>query len=513
MRILPLLGAMAMALLSCHAEGKFPVGINLGQNSDYTPMFPFADAMKNARGWARVEKRYEAGGVSLNPQGWPLEDAAIVINAAVPDLAGVYQLKFRGSASVSAPDGGKIEDYQYDSGTRISTARVIVPEGQTLLSLAFQQTEGGVTDVELLRDLPADGPFTKAFLESLKPFGTLRFMDWMRINGSKQVSWADRTTLDTAVWTRPNGTPIEICIDLCNKLHADAWFCIPHLADEGYIREFARLVKSRLDPGLKVYVEYSNELWNFQFPQTNYFKAKATEAFDAKVRAGEMEESRRNQELYAMLWDMEALSAARALKIFRDEFADNARLIPVIGSQSANSYITKSYLRSGVLDGVVSAVAIAPYFGHFLGSKKDADRTLAEGIEGVFARLGEDIDSSNKKAIDSNAAIAAEKNLRLVAYEGGQHLTPSSGDKERDKQLNELFIAANRDPRMGEIYKRSAANWAAAGGGEFVYYSHVSAFGMSGYWGLIENMQQTSTPKLDAVKAIASGNFETSDKK
>lgn len=147
MKILPLLGAMAMALLSCHAEGKFPVGINLGQNSDYTPMFPFADAMKNARGWARVDKRYEAGGVSLNPQGWPLEDAAIVINAAVPDLAGVYHLKFRGSASVSAPDGGKIEDYQYDFGTRVSTARVVVPEGQTLLSLAFQQTEGGVTDV------------------------------------------------------------------------------------------------------------------------------------------------------------------------------------------------------------------------------------------------------------------------------------------------------------------------------------------------------------------------------
>ena len=37
-----------------------------------------------------------------------------------------------------------------------------------------------------------------------------------------------------------------------------------------YVREFARLVKGKLDPERRVYVEYSNEVWNGQFQQSKY---------------------------------------------------------------------------------------------------------------------------------------------------------------------------------------------------------------------------------------------------
>lgn len=32
----------------------------------------------------------------------------------------------------------------------------------------------------------------------------------------------------------------------------------------------ALLLRDTLDPGLKVYLEYSNEIWNWQFEQTHY---------------------------------------------------------------------------------------------------------------------------------------------------------------------------------------------------------------------------------------------------
>ena len=505
----PCFALAILGAVSAFAADSSPVGINLAENTDYTPMFFFSDAMKSARGWASPDKRYEAGGVKLDADGWPLEDAAIVINASVPDLAGNYAITFSGSAKVTAPDGGLVENLEYDAAKGTGSATLVVPEGQKILTLAFLETDGGVRDVRVVRDMPAAGPFTKAFVESLAPFKILRFMDWMFTNGSKQEKWSNRSRPERAVWTRPSGVPIEVCVDLCNRVGADAWFCIPHLADEGYIREFARLVKAQLDPSRKVYIEYSNELWNFQFPQSNYFKAAATAAYDEKVKSGQAEESRRNLDLYPMIWDLQSARAANALKVFRDEFGDDSRLVPVMGSQAANSYIAKSYLKSGVLDGIAKALAIAPYFGHSAGSAANADNTLAGGLDGLFSTLGDEVAAANRKWIESNAAVAAEHGLRLVAYENGQHLVPASGDKERDARLNELFISANRDPRMGELYLKAAANWKEAGGAENVYFNHASTYGRPGYWGLVENMGQTSTPKLDAVKAIGEG--KTSD--
>jgi len=59
-------------------------------------------------------------------------------------------------------------------------------------------------------------------------------------------------------------------IELCNRQKIDPWFCLPHLADEEFIRNFTQMVKARLDPSLQIYIEYSNEVWNGQFEQSHY---------------------------------------------------------------------------------------------------------------------------------------------------------------------------------------------------------------------------------------------------
>ena len=59
-------------------------------------------------------------------------------------------------------------------------------------------------------------------------------------------------------------------IDLANTLHADPWLCIPHQATDDYVRQFATLLHSRLDPTLRPHIEYSNEVWNTGFSQTTW---------------------------------------------------------------------------------------------------------------------------------------------------------------------------------------------------------------------------------------------------
>ena len=57
------------------------------------------------------------------------------------------------------------------------------------------------------------------------------------------------------------------------------------LALPEYLTEFAKMVKTKLDPDLKVYVEYSNEVWNWGFQQAGWM-IQSKLAGDAVVASG-----------------------------------------------------------------------------------------------------------------------------------------------------------------------------------------------------------------------------------
>lgn len=90
---------------------------------------------------------------------------------------------------------------------------------------------------------------------------------------SEIVRWEDRPTLATWSWTE-RGIPVEILVDLCNRLKSNPWFCMPHRADDDFVRNFARVVRERLVPALKVYVEYSSDVWDYRFRQTRAAEAE-----------------------------------------------------------------------------------------------------------------------------------------------------------------------------------------------------------------------------------------------
>ncbi|MEV7626923.1 hypothetical protein [Actinoplanes sp. NPDC089786] len=96
--------------------------------------------------------------------------------------------------------------------------------------------------------------FHPVFLDRLKGFRTLRFMDWIYTNDPNRFdasSLAAGPHLDSATQTR--GVAPELMVELANRVGADAWFNVPHLATDRYGREFATLVRDTLAPGRKAY--------------------------------------------------------------------------------------------------------------------------------------------------------------------------------------------------------------------------------------------------------------------
>ncbi len=115
------------------------------------------------------------------------------------------------------------------------------------------------------------------FLATISQMRTLRFMDWERTNGQSIENWSSRTTANSFSQAGPAGVSVEHMVDLANATNIDPWFTIPHLANDSYIQEFAILVKQRLKPHLRVYVEFSNELWNGGFTQAGWIKQWAAQ--------------------------------------------------------------------------------------------------------------------------------------------------------------------------------------------------------------------------------------------
>ena len=113
--------------------------------------------------------------------------------------------------------------------------------------------------------------FHPTFLSRVRGYRTLRFMDWMETNNST-VTVGGRQR-DRRALAR-QGVPVEIMLDLANRLGADAWLNVPHQATDAYVTALAIAVHDHARAGSQArYIEYSNEVWNGIFSQGTYCEA------------------------------------------------------------------------------------------------------------------------------------------------------------------------------------------------------------------------------------------------
>ena len=489
-------GAPATAATSGAALfNKAPIGVGLEGLADWSRAQMFADAMKTSRAWGLPEKPW-VHEIQTDALGWPLEDAGVVVIADTPDIGGTYALAFEGRAQVEGTFGVEIQNLNYDGAANLSTAQVVVPAAATQIFLKFTGTQGGVKNVRLMRPGTTEKDiFSPAFVDKLKPFPVLRFMDYLSTNNNKVVQWADRTTPETSSQARAQGGALEYVVELANLTGKDIWVNVPASADENYARQMAQLLKNGLIKNQKVYVEWSNEVWNWQFQQAqdNLAQAKIEgNAADAPLAF----DQDRNEGYWAMR--RIAKRSAEVGQIFRDVFGDTdmSRVRPIYATQVGYEEVYKQGFyflehQYGQPNQVFYALAGAPYFNLNEEENKRGDITPDE----IFAVLPQRIDETLNMA-NTLGSYATYYGLKHLAYEGGQHLQDHEGNGS-----TEAKIAVNRDPRMGPLVEKYLDGWQALNGDLFEYFTLSSGYSKWGSWGLLENMNATS-PKYDAVTKV-----------
>jgi hypothetical protein len=470
-----------------------PLAINLSGVVDYATEMPFVDLFRRARPWiSQADGKPWGQGpkLELTPDGWiarlaPGQYATTVISGG-HHPAGTYTVLFDGKGKVEpwgdaktiqAEENGRLtfdstgKDSVFvhvratDPADPVRNIRVLMP---------------GVTDARAKAD-----PFYAPFLRRTAQFRAIRFMDWMDTNNSEVRTWDDRPKPSDWSWG-VKGVPAEIMIDLANRTGRDPWFCMPHLADDGYVRSFAKLVKSKLDPKLRVYVEHSNEVWNGQFQQARYAaeKGKEMKLSDNAYQAQLYYHSRRSVEIFA---------------IWEEAFGGTDRLVRVLASHSANPWSSEQVAMFEDAYKHADVIAIAPYFGHGLGSPKTIDEVKKMTVARVLDRCRADMEK-NRENTRKAAEMAKRLGLGLIAYEAGQHLVGIQG-AENDEALTKLLHAANRDPGMGDLYRDYIRGWSADGGGLMAIFSSVTRPSKWGSWGILEYEGQdpADAPKYRAV--------------
>jgi hypothetical protein len=525
--------APAPPVRSAAPSTDLAVGTNLTGIADWSTQLPFLDAMKSSRRWITkcVEtdpgctgqwSTDEGDQLALDEHGWP---TSLPAPEDPPIFTRVGTLMFReingrypGGQYVVLYDGEGTLDYGFDARKDVAASRpgrdviTVTPshDGILLLLTATDPNQTG-NYLRNIHVVPAAAEttfktdiFNPLMLERLEPFQSLRLMDWMRTNNSTVSEWSDRPQIDDYSYSL-KGVPLEIMVELAERLEEDVWFCMPHSATDDYIRNFAEFVKAELDPSLKIYVELSNEVWNWMFDQAHY--------------ALEQGKTRWNQEGDVfMQWY--GMRTAQMADIWAEVFADERdRIVLVMGTQTSWRGLERAALDCPlwVAEGHspcyqhVDAYTITGYFTGgmvFQNNIATVERWLDEGrdsaIEKAFTQLSEgglleagDHDGSVpgiRELFDYHAAIAQERGLSLLVYEGGQHL--ALPDHER---LTEFFIELNRRPEMYDIYTQLLSEWRDAGGSLFMNFADFGIPSRWGSWGVLEHVADEESPRYNAL--------------
>lgn len=417
------------------------------------------------------------------------------------------------------------------------------------------------------------------FLDRLRdmPLRFLRFMDWGQTNGSPQVSWADRRLPSHVTQTgtlnrrapatgfsgnRPTGVAWEYMVMLANEIGTDLWICVPHLADDAYIRKLARLIRFGSDgvepysqavanpvfpplrSDLKVWVEFSNEIWSSgsSFPQGNWAQEQAN--------AQGISRARFNARQFCRTW-----------RIFQEEFGGTSRLVRVAALFTAHATYNQEFLTEiasygAGLTPAVTADVVSPttYFGNGIQDWAHERAQQAAGGVDPWFYTGETFTSGGstrpvtipmsspywtsaalnrhlgetfvewKRRIFSGASVqgggpdatgvgggfdaglvalvqaSLGRAVPLVSYEGGPSIYTDylDGGDLRDDGITAFMEALNRSPGMREMY-RIQLNMAFSKGlrQHGIFVGPAGSWGKFGQWGQMEfsGQEPTSSPR------------------
>lgn len=514
---------------------KAMLGVNLEGLADYMSGDMFVDVMKVSRNWGNANSPWDEASqksLKVDGNGWPLEDAGVVVLTASKkedgterNISGTYKLSFEGSATIK-PVAFQFTISNQKVVNGITTADIIVPSGQSSVMMSFTNTVNansstgkGIKNVKMIKpgyqaDEYGNYPtFTKEFLQAIEPFSTLRFMDYLATNGQDSGYFVDDEGKDrwfsAAVkeWDNrklPNdasqassirgyyGGSFEYIVELANLTGKDIWINIPVNASIDYMTKTAKLLKDTLNSNINVYVEYSNEVWNWQFSQTQsnaYYANKDASLFNVY-----------QDRSYVMRYAQRSAEMSNAFKSVFGSNEMNKRIRCVLAWQQNEgnefdgmmNFLKTRQSTYGDPRDLFYTFSVAPYF-------QEPSSELCTDISTIQNKMIDNSDGSRNYKIKL-VAYAEKWDMKggVIAYEGGPHYV---GDGQTNLEIRK---AAHRDPGMKDIVIRDIKNnWFEVGCKGFMYFALSGAYSQHGCWGAAESFENFNTPKYQALLELS----------
>ncbi len=493
--------------------GDASLGMNLSEIAYFSRELVFVDAVKSARRWVATNPNgqpFDTGGtVTTDANGWPLlqpgQSAQTLLLTDKPGAypVGTYNVTFDGSGTLA---------FEFDAsnaqvtgaGTMTFNVNTATDNG-VLMRIVSSDPANPVTNIRVW--MPTFGPgspsaFHPDFTTKLAPFGVIRFMDWQQTNGSGVVEFVDTSNGKTFSQDNDNGVALKYMIELCNQLGADAWFCMPHKASDAFVTQFATAVRDgvpnadpdlaipALNNDLKIYVEWSNEVWNFSFPQQAWVSQQSgANIFD---------------EAWFEKW---AEQAKKDFDIWAGVFAGNPdRLIRVAAGQQANVWVTTRLTEElDEINGEFDAIACGAYFDE-RHAPFHAGTTVQDIINNA---INETIPNTFAGQYQNHGDLAQQltnnlgRTIPLLAYEGGQHYTVHGNTSLPYFQAFK-DVQTYDHPVLPDMYDAYTANLEAfnqGGGSLYMAFNLASKPGPFGSWGHLQflNDSNTQAPKYRAL--------------
>jgi hypothetical protein len=491
---------------------KPPLGAGLDGIADYSHSRWFVDIMKFSRifgdpnsPWNKYSGSYSA------TTYYPTQSFGLIVLSGVDPtheayMYGIYKLSFNGQATIEANSSSiTISNVVYSGG--ITTADVNFVSGRdnqiflrflnpvNMNNLKMISPGYSTTNPPLVRN---------EWVNCLKQFNQFRFMDWLSTNGNPSTTWADRHLPSLPGQINKNndgaGCAWEDVCAFANQINRDIWINIPVKADDNYVTQCATLLKNNLNSNINVYIEYSNEVWNWGFSQFG----DNLNAAVAEVNAGG---STLNNDGST---DQYQWSSRRVVKriyeisnLFKNVWgasAINGRIRCVVAGQLTYSHggdldwFKKTY---GAPKNYFWGIANAPYWN----VKPVDDTNTSATVTQLLDQLEQNKNALfDHRAMEYATAIANYYSLEFMGYEGGPD-TYGANNQQAKADLN-------YNSRMQTISNDFLTRWYQNGAKQFNWFvigsagNYVSQYGT---WALLGWMvDSTSNMKYQAIKQMMS---------
>lgn len=481
-----------------------PIGTNLNGFADWVPQRPLKNFLKNTRGepipytdacncWALDEPSTIIAQMQMDENGYPLSIPQTTNGGATklrffvsadgenmpPALTyvllydGIGDIVLRGPVSNELHQPGRL---QFDLGG----------DGTFWFHIEASQLGNHIRNIRILRiehefaDLEAD-PFYEPFLERIAPFQNLRFMDWMHTNNNPLRHWNERKRPGYYTYGGDAGVPYEVIIQLANQLGKDIWICVPHAANDDFIAQMAALFRDGLDPHINIYLEYSNEVWNWIFDQAHY--------------------NLDNNPLDLMYGRAMAERARKVFRIWHEAFGeDTCRVKRVLGLQAGFNYLNEHILAHLPQDEWDYGSPT-----HYFGLDHEETGRPRLDLLGGDATV-QDVMANARHHFAEFAPLVRQdyRNVQLygkevITYEGGQHFVGNVFGIPYDYQ--QAMWDAQNTPLMYDMYNevldsirrwgcRLASNFSLVGPQESIY----------GSWGVLDHIDLPGPYAITAPK-------------